>query len=637
MVVTQNTANYHSSIPGTGDIHLNVEYPKRRLKKVIGLLAIAAAAVLWTGCVPHDAAPSSVSTVPGAPRPLDAARSGWIPSVWTEYCRSGPTGARLPDFSRAGYAMGKRPIPDITGPVFDVTAPKFGALPNDGRDDTAAIQAAVDAAGAAGGGVVFLPRGRYEIRKTMDAPYLRITRDHVILRGQGDSTDGTVLILGSPGPAGTVRRLGSVPAEQEPRSGAAIAVMGAEDREPLAAYTESLRRGELQVSVSDTSRLSAGQIVVIEFEDPLIDIRHPAPEKADIAVQLTRPFRLTGEETDTFGKAARSLTWIVRIAEIVDGRTVRLAKPARFDQWLRYRPRIFSFRGLAGAGIENLRIESRWPGSYRHHKPYEDETGAVIRTAREQDYLWNGIWMSHAADGWVKNVTFKDLTQGIIVSHSADLSVQDVRFEGQGGHAGVTIGRSNDVLVFRADFHARLVHPVTLTMMASGNVVTDCQIHYDGRNDETATDAVIDFHGLFPFENLFDNLRGFYVCPGGDMSVLPHAGVRNVFWNIEAPRRMSCYTCDADNEFARTYAYAGTSSGTPRTMHEHLPQAFFIGILRKDGRPVTIGGSARDRQSAWLTVEGLNRPGIGIPSLYAAQWVGRSSSAADMNRISGRK
>jgi hypothetical protein len=112
------------------------------------------------------------------------------------------------------------------------------------------------------------------------------------------------------------------------------------------------------------------------------------------------------------------------------------------------------------------------------------------------------------------------------------------------------------------------------------------------------------------------------------MIVLPHAGVRNVFWNIEAPRRMGCYLCDAIGKFARTYAWAGTSSGTPRTLHDHLPQAFFIGIRRRGGGPVTIGGSSRDRRSAWMTVEGLGRPGIDVPSLYAAQAARRNRSAA---------
>ncbi|AOY58142.1 MULTISPECIES: glycosyl hydrolase family 28-related protein [Desulfococcus] len=594
---------------------------------IVFLIVVMAGSLSGSDPAPED-------STSGKPVMDKAAGHAWIPADWTAYQRIGASGSGLPDFSRAGYAMGDRPIPHVSGPVFDVTEQRFGAVPGDDRDDTAAIQAAIDTAGAAGGGVVFLPRGRFDIRQTGNAPYLRITRDQVVLRGQGDGTDGTVLFLGSPGPAGTVRRLGSVPALKEPRSGAAVAVIGPENREFLARYISDLRRGERQVAVSDTSRLSVGQSVVVEFEDPLIDTRNPHPKKADLPVQLTHPFRLTADQTDTFGKTARRLTWIVRIAQIVDAHTVRLTNPARFDQWLRYQPRIYAFRGVSGVGIENLRIESRWPGNYRHHKPHVGTDGAVIRTAREQDYLWNGLWMSYALDGWVRNVTFKDLTQGIIISHSTNLSVQDVRFDGLDAHAGITIGRSNDVLVSGADFFARMVHPVTLTMMASGNVVTDCEIHYDGRDDETATDAVIDFHGIFPFENLFDCLRGFYVCPGGDMSVLPHAGVRNVFWNIEAPRQMRCYGQNTDGEFVCTYAYQGTSSGTPRTMHEHLPQAFFIGIRRSGGNPITIGGSILDRKNEWLSVEGLNRPGIAIPSLYEAQRAGFSRERREMDPVS---
>lgn len=559
------------------------------------------------------------------------APAGWIPNVWKNHLAGGSASSPLPDFSHAGYAMGDRSIPDVPGPVFDVTNPQFGAEPDDNQDDTLAIQAAIDAAGIAGGGVVFFPRGRYEIRKTAAVPTLQITRDQVILRGEGDTVSGTVLHLGSPGPTGNIRRLGSVPAKKEARSGAAaIAVLGSEQQELLTSFTKSLERGQLDVEVSDTSHLHAGQLVVIHFEDPLIDIDHPEPGKADIPLQLTRPFRLTPDQVDTFGKAAKNLSWIVRIAEIVDRKNIRLAKPARFDQLLRYKPRIFTFSGVQGVGIENLRIESSWPGNYRHHKPYEGEDGTVIRTAKEQDYLWNGLWISHAADGWVRNVTFKNLTQGIIVSHSSDCTMTDLRFEGVDGHAGITIGRSNDILVSRADFFARLVHPVSVTMMASGNVITNSATHYDGRNDTTATDAVIDLHGLFPFENLFDNLRGFYVCPGGDMSVLPHGGVRNVFWNIIAPRHMSCYTGETDNEFARTYATKGTSSGTSATMFEHLPQAFFVGIQRRSGEPVTIGNSILDRQTSWLNVEGLNRPGIGIESLYQAQVNNRRTASLNL-------
>jgi hypothetical protein len=544
---------------------------------------------------------------------------GWTPIVWTDYVSQGPTARNLPDFSYAGYEMGDLPIPQIDGPLFDVTDPHFGAVADDGHDDTAAIQSAIGAAGAAGGGVVLVPKGRYEIHSTPDGRFLRIAQDRIVLRGQGSGDNGTILHLGAPAPAKGIRRLGTVPGQEEARHGAIVAVMGAETRRALAICTSDTLRGSRTIRVSDSSLLSAGQTVSIEFTDPLIDMAHPAPEKADLAAQLTAPFRFVAAQSDSFGEISKRHTWIVRIEKIIDRHTVRLAKPARFDQWARYRPQIYSFEGVSQVGVERLRFQSSWPGGYRHHKPFQGADGKIVRSAKEQDYLWNGIWISAAVDGWVRDVSFKDLTQGIIVSRSSQVTLQELQFHGLDAHAGVTIAHSNDLLVRAVDFYARMVHPVTVKMMAAGNVFTACRTHYDGRDAQNATDAVIDFHGVFPYENLFENLDGFYVCPGGDLSVMPHAGVRNVFWNIRAPRCMTCYTDAADREFARSYDLLGTSSGTAETMFEHFPQAFYIGIQRKDGLSITMGGSDADRSSPWMTVEGLNRAAIAIPSLYEVQ------------------
>jgi len=552
-----------------------------------------------------------------------AASRPWTPQVWRDYLQSGPTGAALPDFSRAGYRMGGISPPHLQNPLFNVTDASFGAVPDDGLDDAEAIQRAIDAAGQAGGGVVFLPAGRYDLKSGADRTPLLIRKSGIVLRGERAGGRVSTLYVHSPGPDRPVRRLGTVPSEQEARSyGAAVAVLGSEERTLLAEYTADVHRGERLVRLADTSRLHDGQMVLIECTDPAIDEEHPAPEKADLVHQLTAPFVLTADQVDTFGKAGRNVTWLVRVEKVVDEHTIRLVKPARFDQLLRFSPRIYSFAGLREVGVETLEIACDWPGGYRHHKPFTDAQGAVIRTAKEQDYLWNGVWLSNTVDSWVRDVTFTDLTQGLILCYCADTSLTNLRFLGQEGHAGITIGRSNGVLVADADFYARLVHPVTLTILSSGNVVTRSTVHYRGRDEHSATDAVLDFHGLFPFENLFDNLSGFYICPGGDMSVLPHGGVRNVFWNITAPAEMSCYTGSTGrggNEFMRTYAYGGTSSGTAATMFEHLPQAFYVGIHREQDLPVTVGGSDSDRQNGWFTVEGLNRQELSIPSLYLKQ------------------
>lgn len=64
--------------------------------------------------------------------------------------------------------------------VYNVKSPTYGALGDGSHDDTIAIQAALNAANAAGGGVVYLPAGQYKISSALTM-YNRIT-----LRGDGD-------------------------------------------------------------------------------------------------------------------------------------------------------------------------------------------------------------------------------------------------------------------------------------------------------------------------------------------------------------------------------------------------------------------------------------------------------------------
>lgn len=67
-------------------------------------------------------------------------------------------------------------VADISGAArksataWDVTDPAFGALGNGTANDTAPIQAALNAAGAAGGGTVVLPTGTYKVSAAITVP-----------------------------------------------------------------------------------------------------------------------------------------------------------------------------------------------------------------------------------------------------------------------------------------------------------------------------------------------------------------------------------------------------------------------------------------------------------------------------------
>lgn len=95
-------------------------------------------------------------------------------------------GNRVPDFSYAGYGGGGIALPDV--PVKSVVEPGEG-------DDAARIQAAlnavanlpVDAQGFRG--AVLLKRGTYQV-----AGSITINTSGVVLRGEGDGEDGTVIV-----------------------------------------------------------------------------------------------------------------------------------------------------------------------------------------------------------------------------------------------------------------------------------------------------------------------------------------------------------------------------------------------------------------------------------------------------------
>lgn len=105
----------------------------------------------------------------------------WRSSLFPENWQPGyadTDGRFLHDFSYAGYHYGRVLPGSITGSVVDVR--DHGADATGATDATAAIQAAIDAVSAAGGGVVRLPAGLYRCDGE-----LRVQHSGVVLRGDG--------------------------------------------------------------------------------------------------------------------------------------------------------------------------------------------------------------------------------------------------------------------------------------------------------------------------------------------------------------------------------------------------------------------------------------------------------------------
>lgn len=111
----------------------------------------------------------------------------------------------------APYVRAVHPKPAKTGAadLYDVTASPYLAAADGATDDTAAIQDALDDAGAAGGGTVYLPAGKYrvdghlsvpagvELRGAQDVPFHTMSHGTVLyayVDGDAGSASGTPFI-----------------------------------------------------------------------------------------------------------------------------------------------------------------------------------------------------------------------------------------------------------------------------------------------------------------------------------------------------------------------------------------------------------------------------------------------------------
>lgn len=131
---------------------------------------------------------SGVQVGAGASGGTDAVEPQWRSSLFPENWKA-PTAAHfaddlfVQDFSRAGYRSQGLLLPRLEGPVFPVVIPQGQ---DEKADCTALIQAALDKACAAGGGVVLLPEGtlRVSVPEGQQAA-LVIRGSKVVLRGAG--------------------------------------------------------------------------------------------------------------------------------------------------------------------------------------------------------------------------------------------------------------------------------------------------------------------------------------------------------------------------------------------------------------------------------------------------------------------
>lgn len=415
----------------------------------------------------------------------DDGRSSLYPEDWYPGFQD-DEGRFLHDFSYAGYRKGEEPIPDeIPGELVDVTQEPYLADNTGATDATAAIQAAIDAVGEAGGGVVYIPAGTYKIKpQGTNNQALKLNKSGVVLRGAGP--EATFLFNDEP----IMRGKDIITVVSE--GGGFQAVAGTET-----AIRADLLEPTVTIPVHDSSAFQVGDWVTISN-------RYTADFIAehDMADWWAT---YIGNEGITFYRQV--------VAVDAETHTLTVDIPTRYPLKVRDAAGVYKINPpITEVGVEHLSI-----GNVQNLTPGIGESDDTKEgTAGYQVAGTNAVNFVRVVDSWARNVhsyrpasnnpdyNYHILSSGIHTSNTRNVTIVDCvmekpLFRGAGGNGYLyeLVGNDNLILDSKA-VEGR--HNYTFShMRTNGNVIRN-SISIDPTH-------VIDFHQYLSASNLLDGMQ----------------------------------------------------------------------------------------------------------------------------------
>ncbi|MEU7739752.1 glycosyl hydrolase family 28-related protein [Nonomuraea sp. NPDC049158] len=431
----------------------------------------------------------------------------------------------VPDIARAGYRLGARPPrPRVVAKVTD-----FGARADGTTDCAAAFNAAVRAAGERGGGAVLVPGGTYLLSSPVFMHWSNVVlrgagRDSTILRFTRTLDDGYRPARQSNGNSRwswTGGQVWFIAAERRARSesedyaGTEGWLLG-----DTLAEVGAASRGQRTLLVSDTSKLRAGDLVVLECDNPpdatlLKHLAGDIPGTRSYDWPTRAPQLVTGSGGQYIQYAL--LQRPVRIEAVLGTRLVRLAQPIRYDLRPGWPARLRALGPTVhDSGVEDLTIRN----------------DLVPMTAHNKHPGSNGVCFQAVHDCWARDVRVENCDLGFGFTTAKSNTLTRVAVGGRSAHHSFACRmQSHDNLVDDFEIEAFTVpvpagavhHGLNLEGLSSGNVW----------RRGTMAEGTFDSHRALPFENARTNItlvnNGRV---GGSAASGPLFGARIAHWNI---------------------------------------------------------------------------------------------------------
>lgn len=537
-----------------------------------------------------------------APAVLEASNASFaLPEVLTnpQVQRDHP----LPDFSYAGYEFGTGEIP--SGGIV-VNVEEFGAIADDGKDDSAALKAALAKANTLEGKVrLQLGAGRYILSEI-----LWLERSNIVIAGMGMGDGGTQLYMPRPlnqiDDGGALKEIREYLIEEdkyERRKNSNLDVLFSEyswsggfiwSRVPGGRHATYLERYDREIekvtqisagrqfsrelNVKDATNLEVGQVLQIHWHN------RSGPEGA-----LVRS--LYGDTDERIGSRHwempdRPLVRQATRIERIEGNRVTIADPLLHDIDAQLPAYFARWDYISDVGIEDLHLVFPENPYFGHH----NEAG------------YNGIYFTGVHNGWIRNVAISNSDSGILTDDLANVTIRNIVTDGDHkAHYSVHIGNVHNVLVDGLTVRNPTQHSLSFNTQATKSVYA---------NSEVWTTPTLDQHAGANHQNLYDTVT-VHVTPdrvagdgtpqydlyraGGAGYWLPGHGRYNTTWNLEV-------LVTGGVAPGGTIEILAGSEG---------PEARIVGM--HGNRPIRLN----HKPTPYL--EMLNQPVIAAPSLYSHQ------------------
>ena len=440
-------------------------------------------------------------------------RSALYPKAWTP--GFSVDGAFLHDFSYAGYHNGEDPLPSPSGPEF--SAIDYGADNTGATDACPQIQAAIDAAEAAGGGVVHLPAGEYRCEDR-----LIVAASNVIVRGDGSGATKLYFTRHD-----SMSDLSHLNFEGNLKQGADL---------PLTADAKALTS---VVTVNDASSLAPGDDVALGWI---------------ITAEFTEDHGMTGTWvafTDQWKPQFRRT--VLAVDTSVSPHTVTLDVPIRYDALTRDGASLREETGLISeCGVTGLAVSTvvSWTDAWANDRSH------AIGFEEVKDCFMDDV-VSYESPNSDDTRANHLQSGGVIVVNSKRVTITNTTFEmpqhrGDGGNGYLfEVSRASEILISDSTGRRGRHNFIQNWDFGTSGCVFLRTVSEDGAAQYSADVEWLtwlgtsEFHHSLAMANLIDQSTTNDGWKGAnrqdESSGAGHSATQNVFWNLSGGGELTSY------------------------------------------------------------------------------------------------